>query len=143
MHDNKHITTGVGLVVWRGDEVLLIKRGKAPFKGEWSIPGGRLEPGEALQSAAQRELMEETGTTARIISLLDVYESITETAHYIMIDYVGEWTSGEPVAGDDADDAAFFAYQDALDKVSWDTTRTALADAKALRERHKAAVNTN
>ncbi|MFP4519939.1 MAG: NUDIX domain-containing protein, partial [Oceanicaulis sp.] len=46
------VILGVGLVVWRGEDVLLIRRGKPPFEGRWSIPGGRVEPGESLEAAA-------------------------------------------------------------------------------------------
>ena len=121
--------TGVGIVVWRDEEVLLIKRGKAPFKGQWSIPGGTLEFGETLHQAALRELMEETSVTAEIAGLIDVYESISETAHYVMIDYVARWTGGEPVAGDDAADARFFTFDAAVEALQWDTARKALEDS--------------
>ena len=51
----------VGVVCLRGDEVLLIRRGTPPRQGQWSLPGGRIEPGEAVRNAALRELREETG----------------------------------------------------------------------------------
>lgn len=56
-----HPVPTVGVVCLRGEEVLLIKRGTPPRLGQWSVPGGRLEWGEALQDAALRELKEETG----------------------------------------------------------------------------------
>jgi 8-oxo-dGTP diphosphatase len=120
------ITLGVGLVVWRGDEVLLIRRGKPPFEGQWSVPGGRVEPGEALQAAAHRELLEETGTIAEIAGLIDVFENIGEHGHFVMVDYAARWISGEPRAGDDARDARFMRYDDALKALTWDKTRQAL-----------------
>ena len=52
---------GVGVVVWRGDRVLLIQRGKAPRQGQWSLPGGAQELGETVVEAAVREVLEETG----------------------------------------------------------------------------------
>lgn len=121
----------VGGVVWRGNEVLLIKRGKEPFLGQWSIPGGSVEHGEPLETAVQREIMEETGITARVSHLIDVFQSITPHGHFVMIDYACEWQAGEPVAGDDALEAAFFPLDDALARISWDETRKALTHARA------------
>lgn len=112
--------------MWRGDEVLLIKRGKPPFEGMWSIPGGGLEYGETLQDAALRELMEETSVRAKIIGLIDVFQSIGPQGHYVMIDYVARWVSGEPVAGDDAAEAEFVPQDEALKRLDWDLTRDAL-----------------
>lgn len=127
----------VGLVVWRGDEVLLIKRGKPPFKGHWSIPGGKLEYGERLVDAALRELQEETATTAQIAGLIDVFESITEHGHYVMIDYAARWTAGEPMAGDDALEASFHPWQAAKDLVSWDDTRKVIDASRAVLDKFK------
>ena len=134
------ITPSVGIVVWRDDQVLLIKRANPPFQGHWSIPGGKLEPGETLHDGALRELMEETGIHAEIIGLIDVFESISETNHYVMIDYAAIWHSGEPVAGDDAAEARFIACEEALDKLSWDMTRTALKQSREIIKRHKSAL---
>jgi 8-oxo-dGTP diphosphatase len=56
---------GVGAVVWRGDSVLLIRRGKPPRLGQWSLPGGAQQLGETLEEAIAREVREETGLTSR------------------------------------------------------------------------------
>ncbi|MGX6648448.1 NUDIX hydrolase [Maricaulaceae bacterium MS644] len=133
------ITLGVGLVVWRGEEVLLIRRGKPPFEGQWSVPGGRVEPGEALQAAAHRELLEETGTTAGIVGLIDVFENISEHGHFVMVDYAARWLAGEPRAGDDARDARFMGYDDALKALNWDKTRQALDASRAVLGQNPAA----
>lgn len=123
----------VGLVVWRADEVLLIRRANPPYQGCWSIPGGKVEYGETLHEAALRELQEETGIHAEIEGLIDVFESITEHGHYVMADYLARWTEGEPLAADDAQEAKFFPFGQALEQVSWDATRTALAQSATLR----------
>lgn len=135
----KQISIGVGAVVFRGGDVLIIRRGKPPFEGRWSIPGGGLDYGEALEDAVRREVREETGVEIDIIGLIDVYEALPNEAqgefrgHYLMIDYAAEWRAGEPVAGDDAAEAAFVPLEEALARLSWDKTRTAVRRAAALR----------
>jgi 8-oxo-dGTP diphosphatase len=121
----------VGVVCLRGDEVLLIRRGAPPRLGEWSLPGGRIEPGEGVRAAALRELHEETGVEARLTGLIDVVDGIFPDAgrHYVLIDFVAEWISGEPVAGDDAADAAFVPVQRALELVTWSETRRIIEQA--------------
>ena len=122
----------VGVVCFRGEEVLLIRRGQPPRLGEWSLPGGRIEPGERVVEAALRELREETGVEARLASLIDVVDGIFLDAgrHYVLIDYVAVWVAGEPVAGDDAVEAAFMPFEDALERVVWDETRRILKCAR-------------
>jgi 8-oxo-dGTP diphosphatase len=106
------------VVCWRGDEVLLIRRGRAPRLGEWSIPGGKIHRGETLHDAALRELHEETGVRAKIGELLAVYEIIEPQFHYVLIDYRAEWLSGEPFAGDDADEARFMPFDEAMSLIN-------------------------
>src|SRR5438309_12034876 len=94
---------GVGAVIVEDGRVLLIKRGKAPLLGEWSIPGGMLELGETLRQGAEREALEETGLTVRAIELLGVFDRIVPDSivpdaakpnemkrllyHYVLIDF--------------------------------------------------------
>lgn len=121
----------VGVVCLRGDEVLLIRRGTPPRQGEWSLPGGRIEPGETATDAAIRELREETGVEARLTGLLDVVDGIFPSAgrHYVLIDYAAEWLSGEPVAGDDALEARFVALDQVEALIDWSETRRIIAMA--------------
>lgn len=99
---------GVGIIVFRGDEVLLAQRGKPPNMHSWSIPGGAQELGETVHEAAARELIEETGLEAEILGLVDVVDSIRHdddgnvSFHFTLVDVVAEWRAGEAVAGDDA-----------------------------------------
>ena len=127
--ENLRPVPAVGVVCWRDDEVLLIRRGQPPREGEWSIPGGRIEPGEPARTAALRELFEETGVTAELRGLIDVVDAIFEnksrdlvTRHYVLVDYAAAWTSGEPVAGDDAAEARFVPFSELSDYELWDET---------------------
>jgi 8-oxo-dGTP diphosphatase len=120
----------VGIVCFNNrGEVLLIRRGTPPRLGEWSIPGGRIEWGEATQAAALRELREETGVDAEIIGLIDVVDGIftsrtmgDTTRHYVLIDYVARYLSGDPIAGDDAAEALFVAKENLGAYQLWDKT---------------------
>lgn len=125
-----------GVVCLRGDQVLLIRRGRPPLRGEWSLPGGRIEPGERAVDAALRELREETGVEAEITGLLDVVDGIFPDAgrHYVLIDYAARWLSGEPVAGDDATEAAFHSLGAVSEIVGWEETRR-IIDAAAVMAR--------
>lgn len=129
----------VGVVCFRGDEVLLIRRGTPPRQGQWSLPGGRIEPGEPVRTAALRELKEETSVEAELVDLVDVVDAIFEnkagdliTRHYVLIDYVAQWRSGTPKAGDDAADARFFHLSDLASMGMWDETLRVI-DAAAAR----------
>ncbi|AQR62210.1 phosphohydrolase [Brevundimonas sp. LM2] len=126
----------VGIVCLKGDEVLLIRRGTPPRLGEWSLPGGRIEPGERAVDAALRELREETGVTARILGLIDVVDGLfpDEGRHYVLIDYLAVWSAGTPVAGDDATEAVFVPLAEAAERVAWSETRRIIAAAVALRD---------
>ena len=99
---------GVGVIVFRDQEVLLVKRNNEPNKGQWSIPGGKQIIGETVTDAANRELLEETGVKVDQLLLVDVVDSIIPGVegnikyHYTLVDYMGQWLSGEPRPGDDA-----------------------------------------
>lgn len=130
----------VGVVCLRGDDVLLVRRGKPPRLGEWSLPGGRIEWGETAANAALRELMEETGVSATLLGLVDVVDAFfgagqgaSPARHYILVDYAAVWVAGEPVAGDDAADARFVPLADIDAFGLWSETRRVIHAAAALR----------
>lgn len=105
-------TLGVSACIWRADKVLLIQRAKPPV-GIWAFPGGHVEPGEGLEAAAARELLEETGMTAKFSQLLGLYDVIrrdaagTLTMHYVIACYLGLAGDEIPVAASDAMSASF------------------------------------
>ncbi len=132
---------GVGVVVWRGDAVLLVRRGRAPRKGDWSIPGGLQELGETVGETALREVREETGLTVHLTDQLGVVDSVRRDDagrveyHYTLIEFAAEWVSGEPVASDDVD-RALWVSQDELDNYAlWTETRRIIALSQSLRRR--------
>ncbi|MCI2398486.1 NUDIX hydrolase [Aliiroseovarius subalbicans] len=107
-------------VVLRGDAVLMVQRGKAPDRGLWGFPGGRVEPGETIARAVIRELAEETGVSATAGPVLGETEVIRRddgrvTHHYTLIAVACAYGTGEPVAGDDAADARWVPLDDVFD----------------------------
>jgi 8-oxo-dGTP diphosphatase len=121
------------VICFRGEEVLLIRRGQPPRDGQWSIPGGRLEWGETLAQCALRELMEETGVEAELLGLVDVVDGVIpdHDQHYVLIDYAARWIAGDPRGGDDAAEAAFVPRQEICRLIAWDETRRVIDDAWA------------
>ena len=99
---------GVGTVVFRGDEVLVIRRLNEPDRGMWSIPGGGAKPGESLIEGARREVLEECSVDVRIDGVAAVKKIIQKDGegrvrfHYILVEFYGEYAGGEVEAGTDA-----------------------------------------
>lgn len=97
-----------GIAFNRQQEVLLIRRDQPPARGLWSIPGGKLEPGESLVEACQREFEEETGLKIRIVSLAALVERRVESFHYVIADFLVELIDDRnpiPIAGTDVSEA--------------------------------------
>ncbi len=99
----------VGAVAVADDELLLVRRGRGPGTGQWSVPGGRVEAGETIRDAVVREVAEETGLSVRCGELLGWAERIGPEHHFVILDFVVTVTDGrQPVAGDDAAEARWF-----------------------------------
>ena len=108
----------VGAVVFKNECVLLVRRGQAPAKNQWAIPGGSVKIGETLQEAAEREILEETAVhirAAKPIYTFDVIERDGEGKvrfHYVIVDLEADYVSGEPSAGDDAIEACWVSAEE-------------------------------
>jgi ADP-ribose pyrophosphatase len=120
----------VGAIVFKDNRVLLVRRGKPPAENLWAIPGGRVEIGETLQQAAEREIFEETGITIRALEPAYTFDVIDRDAigqtryHYVIVDLTADYIAGEPRAGDDASAARWISSGElALLKVSSKTRR--------------------
>ena len=95
--------------VFRGQDVLLVKRGQAFGRGLWSLPGGKVEYGETAEAAALRELGEETGVSASIVGTAGQYEIVAGQMHYLITCFAALHLNGEPSAASDSAEARFVA----------------------------------
>ncbi len=98
---------GIGIVVIKGDHVLLCRRGKPPNIGSWTLPGGAQELGETCEAAARRELHEETGLMVGDLHFCSYVDTVRHDKdgrirfHYTILDFAARWESGDPMAGSD------------------------------------------
>ncbi|HSB69784.1 MAG TPA: NUDIX hydrolase [Candidatus Methylomirabilis sp.] len=97
----------VGGIVVKDGRVLLIRRGKEPSYGLWSVPGGAVNLGEGLRTAAQREVREECGIEIDVTDVVEVLERVVRDPedriqyHYVLIDYLARWVSGDAAPSSD------------------------------------------
>lgn len=102
---------GVGIMVFKDGKILLGRRAKEPRRGQWSIPGGTIELGETARDAAIREIREEFAIEIEVIKFFDVFDRIFRDSegrvqfHYVLVEFVARYTSGELQPSDDVDAA--------------------------------------
>ena len=102
---------GVGAIILRNSEVLVVRRGRPPRQGEWSVPGGALKLGETLEEGCRREVLEETGLSVEVLGRCAVLDRVTRDAwsrvryHYILIDFICRPAGGTLRAGGDISEA--------------------------------------
>ena len=105
-------------VIFREGRVLLVRRANPPDVGKWGFPGGKIERGESIARAAEREIMEETGITARagrVFTAVDCFDRREDGLlhqHFILLAVACEWLAGEPVGADDALEARWFTEEE-------------------------------
>lgn len=107
-----HPQLAVSAAIFRDGKVLLVRRARAPGKGLWSLPGGRVEFGEDLQAALRREVMEETAVTVDIVALAgwrEVLPRMPHGGHYVILSFAARWIAGEPRLNDELDDFRWLA----------------------------------
>jgi 8-oxo-dGTP diphosphatase len=109
---------GVGAAVLRGDQVLIVQRGRQPAYGLWSVPGGLVELGESLHEAVRREIREEASLEIEIVDVVAVLDRVIPDHkgqveyHYVLIDFLCHCEIGEPLPGSDALDCRFVSIGD-------------------------------
>ena len=108
---------GVGAVIVEDGRALIIRRANEPYKGQWSIPGGRVEIGESLADALRREMREETGLDVEVGPLIEVFERIHREGdrvryHFVIVDYLCRCVGGTLCAADDAEDAVWVTSEE-------------------------------
>jgi 8-oxo-dGTP diphosphatase len=123
---------GASAVVFHNGMVLLIKRGKSPGKGLWSLPGGKVEFGETLREAAAREVLEETGIAVQVENLVGNYEIILADTHFVIACFVARTENLQIRAASDAEDAKFFAIEEVAELKLAANVLQAIADARLL-----------
>ena len=108
---------GVGAVILHSDRVLLVRRGKSPSFGKWTLPGGLVELGETTVEAIAREIMEECGIKIRVVDVAGVITRVVKDDddriryHYVLVDYLAYPDSMDVVAGSDAAEAQWFEIE--------------------------------
>jgi 8-oxo-dGTP diphosphatase len=156
---------GVGIVVLKGDHVLMIRRGREPRLGQWSIPGGKQELGETWHQTAIREVREETGVEIEVIGIVDVVDAIVRDGdparpgtqgvtapvspaadaamsdrpvryHYTLVDCAAHWTAGDAVAGGDAAHAEWWPLERIGELDLWTETVRIIREAAAMASTH-------
>ncbi len=119
------------VVLTRNDEILLVRRKFEPRSGDWTLPAGFVERDETAEQAAMREAKEETGLDVRLSGLLQVFGSCETTElPIILIVYCGWIVGGHLQAGDDAEEARFFALNRLPDNIAFSNHRRAIETFK-------------
>jgi ADP-ribose pyrophosphatase YjhB (NUDIX family) len=108
----------VGVIIRRGDRIVLVRRDKEPSKGLWTFPGGAIELGESLRDAARREALEETGLEVDVGEVATVIDNVVRDGtgrihyHYVIVDYHARPLVGTLQPGTDVSDARWAGLAD-------------------------------
>lgn len=108
-------TLAVGVIAVKDSALLMVKRGREPAKGLWSVPGGKVERGEYLGDALRREVLEETGLEVTVGDLIGFFEVIGSDHHFVIMDFFAESPGdADPIAGDDVDEVRWVPLDDVV-----------------------------
>ena len=123
---------GVGAVIVKEGQVLLVQRGREPLKGHWSLPGGLIEVGESLQAGVVREVKEETGLEVEPVELIELLDRIHHDGdrvryHYVIADYLCRVSGGVLQAASDADAVRW------VDRAEWNSHSALVLDPVTVR----------
>jgi ADP-ribose pyrophosphatase YjhB (NUDIX family) len=130
----------VGVLLLDGDQLLLVKRGRPPAQGKWTVPGGGVELGETLAEAAARELREETGLSARLGPVVEILERVVHDAagsveyHYVILDFLGTDPRGVPAPGSDVSEVRWVKVADLSQYQTTDSLEPVIARALEMRD---------
>ena len=111
---------GVGAVIVKNDQILVVRRANPPLQGQWSIPGGLVDTGETTKEAVIREIREETSLNIEPVELVEVFERILRDAdsrvqyHFVVIDYLCHLVSGDPQAGTDVSEIRWARFEELI-----------------------------
>ena len=112
---------GVSTAILENGRILLVRRGKEPNKGKWSLPGGLVELGETMAEAAAREVREECSIDVKVVRVLDAVDGIRRDGdgrveyHFAVVNFLARYTGGEPRADSDAADCRWVPLEEVRD----------------------------
>jgi ADP-ribose pyrophosphatase len=123
----KHPMVGVGAIIIQDGKILIVKRGSEPGKGKWSVPGGLVELGEAIEQTVVREVKEECNLDVEVDRLIDVVDNIVTDEngevkyHFVILDFFVKLRGGKLKPGDDVENAKWVTLEE-VEK--YDITKT-------------------
>lgn len=132
----KNSAPASGVIIDKGQKILLVKRKYPPFKGDWSLPAGFIEYGESPHDCAIREVYEETNLKIKLSSVFGVYSGQDDPrTHAVLVVYLVADAKGEPKPGDDAQEVEFFEEGRIPSNIAFAAHRQVLKDYFAFKRK--------